>query len=185
METGAAVAAASGGFVRLDPYALPAQFCAEDATADGRTRQIEIDHDRVVLRRSVAGIAMRVALPIRSYLGVGLAGARDSEAMAIILAHRDPGLSVVLSTSSDDDIVADWRAWSDRLGCPLLVTETDGGWKTATTWLGMVAVEAPSPRRRRHSAHARRRPKALMRRKAGGRGSMPVHRDEREIIART
>jgi hypothetical protein len=51
--------------------------------------------------------------------------------------------------------------------------------------LGAVRVEAPTWRRRRRSAIARRRPSRLLRRQAGKLPAAPVvHRDEREIIAR-
>jgi hypothetical protein len=51
--------------------------------------------------------------------------------------------------------------------------------------MGSVAVGAPSPRRRRRGAVKWRRPRFLMRRKAGRPAADPlVYRDEREIIAR-
>jgi hypothetical protein len=51
--------------------------------------------------------------------------------------------------------------------------------------LGALRVEAPTWRRRRRSAIAKRRPSRLMRRRPGKLPSTPiVHRGEREIIAR-
>jgi hypothetical protein len=51
--------------------------------------------------------------------------------------------------------------------------------------IGSVRVGTPVPRRRRHSALARRRPSLFLRRRPGNMPAIPiVHRDEREIIAR-
>jgi len=48
-----------------------------------------------------------------------------------------------------------------------------------------VRFKAPTARRRRRSPLAKRRPKFLVRRRMGMKRDTAVHRDEREIIARS
>jgi hypothetical protein len=170
---------------------LPVRFAAVDPSADGRIREIEIDRNRVVVRRAVAGVRMRLNVPIESYLGVVVRIESDASPargrIAVVLAHRDPALSVTLSAAETcDDVIADWQAWAKSLGCPLLIGNGDGSWREPMARLGALVVTAPAPRRRRQSAHVKRRPRALMRRKPGRPAlSATVYRDEREIIART
>jgi len=55
----------------------------------------------------------------------------------------------------------------------------------ASAQLGHLRIERPRPRRRRRSALKKRRPSILMRRRSGKiTRATPVHRGEREIIAR-
>ncbi len=56
--------AGSSRAVRLDPLALPVRFAAIDAAADERMRWIELDRERVVLRRAVRGIPMAIKVPV-------------------------------------------------------------------------------------------------------------------------
>jgi hypothetical protein len=90
-----------------------------------------------------------------------------------VLVHRDPSLSVPLLVSADDaEIERAWQAWSDLFVLPQIEDESD-------------AAREPAPRRRRRNVIRIRRPKFLVRRKAGRASTMPtVHRGEREIIAR-
>jgi hypothetical protein len=65
------------------------------------------------------------------------------------------------------------------------VAELDGALREPFARLGQVLVERPRPRRRRRSMLKRRRPVMSFRRKAGRiTDATPVHRGEREIIAR-
>ena len=64
--------AGSSRAVRLDPLALPVRFAASDAGADERVRWVELDRERVVLRRAVRGIPMAIQLPVHAFLGVAL-----------------------------------------------------------------------------------------------------------------
>ena len=43
-----------------------------DKAADGRTRDVELSRDRVVVRRAVRGMKMAVNLPVADYLGVAV-----------------------------------------------------------------------------------------------------------------
>jgi hypothetical protein len=164
-------------------------FATADARADGGTRTVELHRQRVIVRRAVAGMTMAVNLPVRSFLGVALHVrpplAMDAGEVAVILEHLDPGLSLPLYAATDGvDIVAEWRAWAQVLGVPLLVVEPDGALREAFPQFGPLRVAAPAARRRRRGAIRRRRPSILRRRGPGRSGEMAVYCGEREIIAR-
>ena len=175
---------------RLDPFALPLRFEATDHTADQRVRTIELHPERVVLRREFRGIKMAVNLPVTAYLGVAIRMEPPSEetmgAVTIVLEHPDRELSLTLYRATDTfDILAEWQSWGRTLRLPLLVAEPDGGLRSAFPHVGAVRVRAPIARRRRRSTVVTRRPSFLMRRKAGrSLAGAPVHRGERQIIAR-
>jgi hypothetical protein len=174
----------SGRALRLDPFALPVRYAAEDAAADGGTREIELHRERVVVRRSRFGMRMAFNLPVAAFAGVGLHLAAGEA--AVVLAHKDPGLMLPLFLSEEpDDVTAAWRSWGAVLGLPLLIEDADG-WREPFARVGGVRVARPRPRRRRRSALKARRPSILLRR-APGRpvAAAVVHRGEREIIART
>lgn len=139
--------------------------------ADGGSRHIEINRERVLVRRAVRGINMIVQVRIREFLGIACRETEDGQ--ALVLTHHDPSLSVPLLVSCDaDEIERVWSAWSEVFALPQIDDEND------------VAGE-PASRRRRHNAIRARRPKFLVRRRAGcASKDTSVHRDEREIIAR-
>jgi len=179
--------AGSSRVARLDPYALPVRFSAVDAAADAQVRDVELHRERVVVRRSFAGMRMALNMPVSAFSGIGLKviAGEGGAAVAVVLAHEDPSLALPLAVSPEsDDVLADWRSWGAVLGLPLLVEEA-GGWREPYRRLGGVRVEPTRPRRRRRSALRKRRPSILMRRLAGKlTEAAPVHRGEREIIAR-
>ena len=190
-QTGAGGPALAGSsrYARLDPFTLPQCFSTADARADGGTRQVELHRRRVIVRRAVRGMTMAVNVPLRAYLGIALhlrpPRNDDAGALSIVLEHRDPGLSLPLFLASDgDDVIAEWHSWARVLGLPLLVSENDGALRAAFPQLGALRIAAPMPRRRRRGPIHQRRPRFLTRRRSGRAGEMPVHRDEREIIAR-
>lgn len=159
--------AGSSRSLRLDPLSLPVRFDAHDPRADGYTRQIELHRERVVLRRAVRGMQMAINVRVSDFTGVALRG--NDEARTLVLVHRDPSLSVPLLVSADgDDLAEAWAIWSEILALPQL----DEGFRK------------PAPRRRRRNAIRDRRPKFLMRRRTAMARELPIHREEREIIAR-
>lgn len=180
----------SGRALRLDPFALPTRYAARDAGADGQVRHIELDRDRVVLRRAVRGIAMKVGVPVHEFRGVSMRmlppDGAEPAAIAILLEHRDRGLSVPLCIAAEGcDAAAEWKSWSRVLGLPLLVEDGDGTLREPFARVGRLAAGTPAPRRRRRGAMRSRRPSILMRRKPGRPQATPqVHHGEREIIAR-
>ena len=161
--------AGSGRALRLDPLSLPLRFDAQDSRADGGVRQIELHRERVVLRRAVKGMQMAVNVRVSDFLGVALRGLDDAQ--MLVLVHRDPSLNIPLGVSSDaEEITSAWQIWSDIFALPQLPEEK--------------ACE-PAQRRRRHNAIRGRRPKFLVRRRAGDLlNPANIHQDEREIIAR-
>ncbi len=182
--------AGSSRALRLDPFSLPARFAASDAAADERVRQVELYRERVVVRRSLRGMRMALNMPVSAFTGVAIrviAGESDDQAaVSVTLEHKDPALALPLFTSGEaDEAFAEWRAWAKVLGLPLLVAEDDGVLREPFARLGGLRIDAVRPRRRRRSALKGRRP-ALPLRRATGKLSeaTPVHRGEREIIAR-
>ncbi len=161
--------AGSSRALRLDPLSLPLRFDAHDTRADGGVRNIELHRERVVLRRAIKGMRMAVNISVRDFLGVGLRGLDDAQ--MLVLVHRDPSLSIPLAVSSDaDEIASAWQIWSDIFALPLLPEDK---------------VCEPAARRRRHNAIRGRRPKFLVRRRAGDLlNPANMHDGEREIIAR-
>ena len=147
----------SGRALRLDPYALPVRYAARDGGADGHIRQIELDRERVVLRREVRGIRMKVGVPVNEFRGVAMRTlppeGEEPAAVAVMLEHRDNGLTVPLFVAADgDDAMAEWKCWGRVLGVPLLVVEGDGALREPFRRIGRVAVRAacaapPAPRR--------------------------------------
>lgn len=181
--------AAASRHARLDPLALPVRFTAIDAAADGRERQIEIDRSRVLMRRRVRGMAMRLALPLRVFLGVSVrlepTDSSEPETVLIRLEHRDPALSVQLFAGPDDaDVIAEWQLWARVLGLPLLVADRAGRLTEPRARLGSVGVGETGPRRRRRNAIRRRRPTLPLRRRVGNVAEVRTVHREREIIAR-
>ena len=189
MEAGR-IAAGSSRALRRDPFSLPVRFEAADEAADERLRVIDLHRERVVVRRSVRGMRMALNLPVAGFRGVAIrfAGKTDEppSAIAVVLEHGDPALSLPLfSSGTSDEIVVDWQSWGRVLGLPLLIAQRDGSLCEPFARLGALRIEAPTWRRRRRSAIARRRPSILLRRRPGVPPDLPVtHRREREIIAR-
>lgn len=160
--------AGSGRALRLDPLSLPVSFNAHDVRADGGTRQVELHRERVVLRRAVSGMRMAVNVRVSDFLGIARRPLDDAE--MLVLVHRDPSLTIPLCVSADnDEITSAWQMWSETFALPQL----------------QDTRREPAPRRRRRNAIRSRRPRFLMRRKAGD--LLPtanVYHNEREIIAR-
>ena len=161
--------AGSSRALRLDPLSLPLRFDAHDTRADGGVRNIELHRERVVLRRAVQGMRMAVNISVCDFLGIGLRGLDDAQ--ALLLVHRDPSLSIPLCVSSDaEEIATAWQTWSEIFALPQLPEDK---------------VREPAARRRRHNAIRGRRPKFLVRRRAGDLlNPANIHDGEREIIAR-
>ena len=161
--------AGSSRALRLDPLSLPLSFQAHDTRADGGVRRIELHRERVVLHRAVKGMRMAINVRVRDFLGVALRGFDDAQ--MLVLVHRDPSLNIPLCVSSDrEEIASTWQMWSDIFALPLLMED---------------APREPAARRRRHNVIRTRRPKFLVRRRAGDLlNPANLHQGEREIIAR-
>lgn len=161
--------AGSGRALRLDPHSLPVSFDAIDHRADGSVRHIELTRERVILRREVRGMRMAIRLSVSDFLGLAVRGVDDGR--MLVLVHRDPALSIPLCVTSDEDAIQSaWQKWSAAFALPQLPDE--------------IMREAAQRRRRRNAVHARR-PKFLVRRRAGYLLNAPTnYSGAREIIAR-
>ncbi len=161
--------AGSSRALRLDPLSLPVHFVAHDTRADGGVRNIELHRERVVLRRAISGMQMAINVRVSDFQGIALRGIDDAQ--VLMLVHRDPSLSIPLCVSSDREEIADaWQMWSDIFALPQIREDK---------------TREPAPRRRRHNAIRARRPKFLVRRRAGDLiNPANIHQGEREIIAR-
>jgi hypothetical protein len=188
---GAGMPAGSGRNERLDPFALPVRYKVGDPGADERERIIEIDHERVVVRRSVHGIPMKLSMQIGEYLGVAIRivpPRGDFEgAIAVMLEHRDKTLSVPLFVAPDGrDISLEWRSWARVLGLPALVEDADGDLRDPFGPLGRLDAGDTTPHRLGRATMRTRRGRGRLRRKPGV--SVPeqasVYQGERELIAR-
>jgi hypothetical protein len=170
--------------------ALPLRFATADAGTDRGVRLVALSREHVILLREVSGIKMVVNLPVAHYRGVALrsaaAGAQSGGEIAVILAHSDPALSLLLCRAAEgDDIVTRWQSWSRALGLPLLIEEADGCLREAVADVGSVHIGVALPRRRRRSPAIGGRASLRLRRARGVPSSSPrIYRNEREIIAR-
>lgn len=162
--------AGSSRVLRLDPLSLPLRFDARDIRADGGMRQVEIHRERIVLHRRVAGMRMAVNVRVCDFIGIAVRGI-DGDAQMLALIHRDPSLTIPLCITSDrGELESASALWSETFNLPVLPQETP---------------REPAARRRRRNVVFRRRPRFLVRRRAGDtERELCVHRDEREIIAR-
>jgi hypothetical protein len=134
---------------------------------------------------------MAIKVRMAAYLGIAIRMEPPQEgrggAVAVVLEHRDPGLSLPLYRANDGtDIVAEWQSWGRALCLPLLIVEADGRLREPFARIGAVRIAAPTWRRRRRSAIRARRPTlSLRRRRVHKTTTAPaVYRGEREIIAR-
>ena len=160
---------------------------APDGRADGGRRKISLRSDRVLIERSIEGIAMHVGVPSASYVGVALSlkltesGARQ---YTVTLAHRDCDLSVVLHQGSDDAAALEWKQWARYFSLPRLVEQHDGTFERVGDPLGAIELGQAAPARRRGGWIARRRPRFLMRRRIGKQiSACSRFVGEREIIS--
>ncbi|MGE3884095.1 MAG: DUF6101 family protein [Flavobacteriaceae bacterium] len=158
--------------------ALPARVALP-----ARSMTATLEASRVTFRRAGDGRPpLYVTVPVSCYQGVVMT--RCGEGLRLVLRHRNGDLDLpLLEAEGDEDIIADWQAWARVLERPALIEDEDGGLVDPFPRYGELKVDRP--RARRANAFFReRRPKKLMFREVGGEAG-PVHRGEREIIART
>lgn len=159
---------------------LPQAFDSRDPRADGRSRRVSLARDHILIARRMAGIDMRLRVPVAAYLGAALSVETKCDGSVffrLTLVHADAELSaILLETDDDSEIVALWRSCARDLGLAALVETEPGRFERAES------ARHP-PRRRRNVALTRRRPRFLTRRRAGDQARAgTVHREEREIL---
>lgn len=179
----------AGRAMRLDPFRLP-QAVSYAGRDDFGEVTFTIDQRGAIVRRvlKMSGLPATIVLPANAFAGVAARAIEDGEGNVTVtleLLHNDAMLSVPLLVAGDlDDIAADWRAWAEAYRLPMLLVEADGVARTLEDSLG-AAIRAlpPQERRKRHKGLAPRRPRFLMRRRAGTLG-MRLMIEGQEIIAR-
>jgi hypothetical protein len=160
-------------------------FVQRDRRADGGARRIRVTREDVLISRRFSGVSMVISVPVTAYCGVALEvqPADDGSPRYVLsLAHRDPDLDILLGETQDCGAAAsDWRHWATWLGLPR-VTEEDGALRSLEAVGEEIA--AASARRRCETSLGKRRPRFLIRRKAGdSRRTKVVYGAEREIIS--
>lgn len=176
----------AGQELRLDPFRLP-QVVSYATRDDQGDVTFSIDHRGVVVRRILekSGLPVTLVMPARAFQGVAARAIEDGDGNVTVtleLMHADPALSVPLLVAHDlEDVAADWRAWAEAYRLPMLLFEGDGVARTLEESLGAVKKGAPKQRRKRATT-APRRPRFLVRRKAGDLGLRLIVNGE-EIIA--
>ena len=161
-------------------------FEACDPRADNRRRVIDVERDRVTIRRAVAGVHMAIRVSARDYRGVGLRVAGLEEGRfryEVRLLHRDPDLSVSLAEGVDENAIEnEWRAWVDFLRLPALVERIEGAEIEVNLEGSDLRRRMPSPRRRGLPTMSRR-PRFLRRRKVGRLVPVPtIHSDPQTLF---
>jgi uncharacterized protein DUF6101 len=101
---------------------------APDARADDGRRQVLIDQRYIRIDRSVAGVKMRLAVPVEGYRGVLLASEEvaGQHVYRVSLAHRDTEFSIDLLLSPDQvNALSAWQSWARYFGLPAILDEAD------------------------------------------------------------
>jgi hypothetical protein len=136
-------------------------------SVDGRG-SVDLARRVVKVRRELpSGLPLTVTVPLDDYRGVSIDVVLTPEGLpisfAVILAHADAGLDLVLDAAPDDtDLVARWRELARDSGLPMLMRMPDGDVQTSQHF-GALQV-APFAPRRAPRAFLKRRPNALRRR---------------------
>ena len=177
----------SGHEFRLDPARLPQQLSYANRNDDGET-VITVDRRGATLKRRLqkSGLPLHIALPANAFRGVAVRATETGPETAFVtleLLHDDEELCVPLCVGQNLPAIArDWQIWSELLGLPMMMVESDGVARSLEETASIV-LDRPSQPRRHHSMLAERRPRFLARRRLGNLGvRLTVNGDE--IIAR-
>ena len=121
------------------------------------------------------GLAQPTGLVLR--LGPG------AEAFEILVVDTEGATLMRLGPFPEDDVVAAWRALSERSGLPLIIEGTDGERQIPCPQIGRVQLGAIRIRRR-HGLLSGRRPRFSAKRKPGRLPLRPQVFREREMFGR-
>lgn len=177
----------AGREMRLDPSHLP-QVVSYSSHDDLGEVVLKVGRRGVRMRRFLERSLLPVTfvLPPNAFKGVAArAMEEDGEVLVTLeLMHSDPKLSVPLLVASNlDDVAADWRAWAEAYGLPMLLVESNGEVAPLTDAINGINLDQPHPRRK-GSPISGRRIRFLSKRKKGCLGMRMVLEGE-EIIARS
>lgn len=110
--------------------------------------------------------------------GVAIGFDPDSDGFRLAVLAADGSALLELGPFPEEEVVALWRSLGGATGLPLLVERPEGGHSAPYPQIGPLALGDIRIRRRR-GALSGRRPRFLVRRKAGAWSLRPaVHRDE-------
>ena len=129
--------------------------------------RIDAKNRAVIITFRMAGTLVMQRIPLSRYNGVvaELVAADERTDVRLVLRHPDPAHSIVLSQNVPfEDAVAEWRAYADRYGLPLLLREENGIDAVIRPMIGSVALGKPVPHKRAHAALKGRRPRYAKRR---------------------
>lgn len=177
----------AGFELRLNPGDFP-QRVSYATREEPEEVSVTLDSRGAVVRKrlSKSGLPLSIALPARAFKGVAARAidhGNGTVTVTLELHHTDTQLCVPLLVAHNlDDIAADWRAWSELYGLPMLMVEADGVARPLDDGSTHPSA-ATATRRRRHSQIADRRPRFLVRRSTGKLG-IRMKIEGREIIAR-
>lgn len=145
--------------------------CFDDARARDCERDIELAPERITIRRTINGVAMKVAIPSTAYRGIVLSllmGATGRTHYRVSLWHTDADLRVSLFDASDDhDVVAEWKRWAAFFNLPKFIEREAGRLEGEEKRVGATAIGPREGLRRRSATLSKRRPRAFLRRKSG------------------
>lgn len=189
-----ALEAGAGRAERLDPATLPVRFdttmSAPPAAGSARVAaRVYLDRDTAIIKRPLAGLPLTLVVPLNVFEGIAVeirpAGLLGTLVARLFLRHPDPALCLTLREADNaEDLAEDWAGWAEALNLPLQIVEPDGSVSTIQD-AAQPHFPARSCLRRKVYALTGHRPRFLNRRKTGrGLALQPVHRGEREIIAR-
>ncbi|MFQ5625827.1 MAG: DUF6101 family protein [Methyloligellaceae bacterium] len=153
--------------IDLDPFGLPVRYnlpvdCDADHAREARDL-IEITQNSIIVVHEVASApAVKRTLDLEDFSGVAiriesLVEVIDGFAISVNLHHPDPKLCFPLYMSYDmNEVGARWQSWGRTLKLPLLLPETDGGWREAVERFGKLKVKPPCQRHSRLMLATRR-----------------------------
>ena len=126
----------------------------------GRCARSNCDRDRVVLRRAVRGMRMKVRVPVAAFRGVALRmlaphGADGPRPSPCMLDHPDCGLvGAAVHRHGRRRRRRVWKCLGPRARlCRCWCAKPTATLREPFRRLGSLAIGAPTPRRRRRSAH--------------------------------
>jgi len=178
----------AGTHMRLDPFRMPQVVSYATRDDDGDV-VFTIDQRGAVIRRLLehSGLPVTIAIPASLFRGVAARAMEDdlgNVTVTLELLHNDPALSVPLLVADDlDDVAADWRAWAEAYGLPMMLIEADGVARSLDESVGAAIRIVQAQERRQGKPTRQRRSRFLARRKEGTLGLRLVI-GGKEIIAR-
>jgi hypothetical protein len=125
--------------------ASPRLCAAADLRADGGIRKISLEQGCVRIDRVMAGVKMRLAVPVDSYRGVVLSSEErgGQTRYRVTLAHRDAELAILLHDGAEwGDVLPIWQRWAQFFGRPALFHDGSAAADSET-----ASVKAARPRR--------------------------------------